>query len=79
MAPLDLCQRLLLPLLRDLGEAWHRGELNIAVEHFASALVRARMVRVLDQMPRGPGMPRLVCACPAPEARAMASPIPSVM
>ena len=32
-----------LPLLRELGEGWEKGEVSIAQEHFASHLVRGRL------------------------------------
>lgn len=67
LAPLDLVDRLLLPVLRDLGEAWHRGDISVAAEHFASSMVRSRLVRIVERMPRWPGMPTMVCACPAGE------------
>jgi MerR family transcriptional regulator, light-induced transcriptional regulator len=67
LAPLDLVDRLLLPILRDLGEAWHRGDLSVAAEHFASSMVRSRLVGIVERMPRWPAMPRMVCACPAGE------------
>lgn len=67
LAPLDFSDELLLPVLRDLGDAWHRGEISAAAEHFASALVRRRLVQISEGMPRWLDMPRLVCACPSGE------------
>jgi DNA-binding transcriptional MerR regulator len=34
----------ILPYLRELGERWERGEASIAHEHFASSLLRARLL-----------------------------------
>jgi DNA-binding transcriptional MerR regulator/methylmalonyl-CoA mutase cobalamin-binding subunit len=67
LSPLELCRRLLLPILRAIGDAWFRGTLDVAMEHFGSALVRARIERVLADMPRTEGAPRLIGACPAGE------------
>jgi MerR family transcriptional regulator, light-induced transcriptional regulator len=67
LAPMSLCRQVLLPLLREIGLGWFRGELTVAMEHFGSALVRARILRTLERLPRAPGGPRVVCACPAGE------------
>lgn len=37
-------QNVVLPYLRDLGERWEGGEVDIAQEHFACSLLRARML-----------------------------------
>ena len=52
----------LLPYLRDLGERWERGEVSVAQEHFASNLVRARLVALSRGWDRGEG-PRALLAC----------------
>jgi methanogenic corrinoid protein MtbC1 len=56
-----------LPLLRELGEGWEKGEVSIAQEHFASHLVRGRLLGLARGWDRGTG-PRAVLACP-PEER----------
>jgi methanogenic corrinoid protein MtbC1 len=56
-----------LPLLRELGEAWENGEVSIAQEHFASHLVRGRLLGLARGWDRGSG-PRAVLAGP-PEER----------
>jgi methanogenic corrinoid protein MtbC1 len=39
---------LLQPALVEIGEMWHRGEINIAVEHFSTEFVRRRMAGLLN-------------------------------
>ena len=56
-----------LPLLRELGEGWEKGEVSIAQEHFASHLVRGRLLGLARGWDRGSG-PRAVLAGP-PEER----------
>lgn len=51
-----------LPLLRELGERWERGEATVAQEHFASQLVRGRLLGLARGWDRGVG-PRAVLAC----------------
>ncbi len=40
MPPRELIHRIALPLMRQVGEAWHAGRLSIAQEHMTSALLR---------------------------------------
>ena len=55
-----------LPLLHELGEGWARGEISVAQEHFASHLVRGRLLGLARGWDRGSG-PRAVLACPPRE------------
>jgi DNA-binding transcriptional MerR regulator len=50
-----------LPLLRELGERWERGEASVAQEHFASQLLRGRLLGLARGWDRGLG-PRAVLA-----------------
>jgi DNA-binding transcriptional MerR regulator len=51
-----------IPYLHDLGERWERGETSVAQEHFASALLRGRLLGLARDWGRGFG-PRAVLAC----------------
>ena len=62
-----------LPLLRELGEGWEKGEVSIAQEHFASHLVRGRLLGLARGWDRGSG-PRAVLAGP-PERAARSRPV----
>ena len=55
-----------LPLLRELGTGWERGEISVAQEHFASNLLRGRLLGLARGWDRGAG-PRAVLACPPGE------------
>lgn len=39
----DVCLLLLTPALAEIGRAWAEGKASVAVEHFASALIRAQL------------------------------------
>lgn len=52
------------PLLRWLGEGWAAGELGIAHEHLASAVLRRVLGRMADAAADTAGAPSLVCATP---------------
>ena len=47
-----------LPYLHDLGEAWERGEAQIAQEHFASNVLRGRLLGLGARLGRGVGPAR---------------------
>lgn len=55
-----------LPLLHELGDGWERGEISVAQEHFASNLLRGRLLGLARGWDRGAG-PRAVLACPPGE------------
>lgn len=57
---------LILPALRDVGAQWERGELEVAQEHFASNLVRERLLSLARLWGRGGG-PLAILACPPGE------------
>jgi DNA-binding transcriptional MerR regulator len=51
-----------MPYLHELGERWERGEASIADEHFASNLLRGRLLGLARGWDRGLG-PRALVAC----------------
>jgi MerR family transcriptional regulator, light-induced transcriptional regulator len=56
----------LLPYLHELGERWERGDASVAQEHFASSVIRGRLLGLARGWGSGAG--RLaVLACPAGE------------
>ena len=52
----------IVPILRDLGTRWETGEVTIAQEHFASALIRGRLLGLARGWDRGVG-PHALLAC----------------
>ena len=62
-----LCQHLLLPLLREIGERWHKGELSVAAEHFGVCLLRSKLLATLDVLRHQPADRQIICACPPGE------------
>lgn len=55
-----------LPALRTIGDGWERGEVSIAQEHFASTLLRGRLLGLARGWDRGAG-PRALLAAPPSE------------
>jgi DNA-binding transcriptional MerR regulator len=56
----------ILPCLADLGDGWERGAVTIAQEHFASNLLRERLLGVARPWDRGSGS-HAILACPPNE------------
>jgi MerR family transcriptional regulator, light-induced transcriptional regulator len=57
-----LLSEVVLPYLRELGERWSRAEASVAQEHFASSVVRGRLLGLARGWGLGLG-PRAVLAC----------------
>jgi MerR family transcriptional regulator, light-induced transcriptional regulator len=67
VATLDaVLSEVILPFLHDVGERWERGELSVAQEHFASNLIRGRLLGLARGWGAGTG-PRALLACPPGE------------
>ena len=64
----EALQRILLPLQRRVGELWHQGQLNIAVEHYVTKLIQQKMFSVMSQLPVNEFGSRVVIGCPAGES-----------
>lgn len=47
-----IAERLVAPALREIGEAWHRGEVSVPVEHRATAIAERMLADVMPN-PRG--------------------------
>jgi MerR family transcriptional regulator, light-induced transcriptional regulator len=56
----------LVPLLHDIGRRWETGDTTVAQEHFASNLVRGRLLAIARGWASGSG-PTFVLACPPGE------------
>jgi MerR family transcriptional regulator, light-induced transcriptional regulator len=53
-----------MPYLRELGERWERGDASVAQEHFASAVLRGRLLGLARGSGRGLGPPILLACAP---------------
>lgn len=63
VATIDAVLReIVLPYLQDVGARWERGALSVAQEHFASNVLRGRLLGLARDWGRGVG-PRAVLAC----------------
>ena len=61
-----VASRVLLPVLHAIGTRWESGEVSVAEEHFATALLRGRMLSLGRNWGAGGG-PLALLACPPGE------------
>ena len=63
----EAVRRILLPLQQRIGELWHQGRLNTAVEHYVTKIVQQKLFSVMNQLPVNEFGPRILIACPEGE------------
>ncbi|MFN0086295.1 MAG: MerR family transcriptional regulator [Blastocatellia bacterium] len=63
----ELVHRVALPLMRQVGEAWHAGRLSIAQEHMTSALLRNLLGALIPLYRRATPAGKLLFATPSGE------------
>jgi MerR family transcriptional regulator, light-induced transcriptional regulator len=67
VSTIEICEKLIAPCLRQVGERWHRGEVSVAEEHRATAICERILARAAAH-PRGrPRGTAVVLAAPGDE------------
>jgi methanogenic corrinoid protein MtbC1 len=59
-------EEVVLPVMRAIGERWERREISVAQEHFATGVLRGRMLGLARNWGAGAG-PVAILACPSGE------------
>lgn len=62
LSPQSVVRSVVVPALREIGDRWSRGEVSVAQEHFASNVLRARLLALARGWDQGIG-PAVVLAC----------------
>jgi excisionase family DNA binding protein len=70
VAVIDLCQRVIAPALRRVGDDWATGQLSIAEEHRASAICE-RLIALYSRQPGGRPRGTVVVTTPPGERHAL--------
>ena len=60
---LTVFERVVVPLMREVGLGWHAGTVTVAQEHFATNFVRARLDLLTRQVAPLAGAPTVLLAC----------------
>lgn len=58
-----ICLNIIQPCLYEIGEAWYRGGIGIATEHFASQYLRGRLLSLFQAYSSRASAPRIVVGC----------------
>ena len=56
-------EHVIMPVMIEIGERWHHGELNITREHFATSYVLQRLAAILRTAPNVAGRPLIWIGC----------------
>ena len=59
----DVLTTVIQPAMVEIGEQWHRGEVTVPVEHFASAYVERKLMTLLNAQPVNADAPLIVTGC----------------
>lgn len=62
LPPLQIYDEVIIPALREVGDRWHAGTLDVAQEHLATQALRGRVMTLLHFAPRG-GEGHVLIAC----------------
>ena len=63
----DVCLQVFEPLLIEVGDRWHAGELSVAEEHYVASFIRARLFALLGAYQRPAAVGPLVLLACAPD------------
>ena len=70
---------IVVPTLVEIGEAWHRNEIFISTEHYATAYLRGRLLSLLQAYPNRPEAPMIFVGCAPTERHEIGALIFAVM
>ena len=59
----EVCLRVVQPALVEIGERWHRDELSVAAEHFASSFLRRKLFALFNAYETGRGRGLIFTGC----------------
>jgi methanogenic corrinoid protein MtbC1 len=76
---LTVMLEIFIPALRDIGEAWYRGEIRVTTEHFASAYLRGKLLSLLQAYPARRNVPLALVGCAPMEQHELGSLMLSVL
>jgi methylmalonyl-CoA mutase cobalamin-binding subunit len=77
--PADFVDRVIAPLLEEVGDEWHRGALSPAHEHLVSVTVRHVLAWTLDTFEASPGAPVLIVTTIAGETHELGAMLAAVV
>ena len=70
---MQLFELVLIPVLVEIGVRWERGEISVAVEHFASSLIQGKVQAIYQSLPLHPSAPKVIVGCAPDELHQIGS------
>lgn len=64
---------ILLPLQEQVGQLWHDGHVNIAIEHYVTKQIQQKLFSAMNQLPVAEFGAKVVVACPPEEEHDIAA------
>ena len=74
-----ICVNVITPALADIGNDWYNGKVRITTEHFASALIRGKLLTLLQAYPTKRSAAYLLVGCAPTEQHEISSLMFAVM
>lgn len=59
----EVCLHLIQPMMVEIGDRWHQGELSIPVEHFATAFTVGKIITLINAQPVNTDAPLVISGC----------------
>ncbi|MGE3272675.1 MAG: B12-binding domain-containing protein [Chloroflexota bacterium] len=59
----DVCLHVIGPMLVEIGDRWHRGEVSVATEHFATSFARRKLFALFNAYETGHGRGLVFTGC----------------
>lgn len=60
----QLIEKLIIPLVYEIGDLWHDGDIRVANEHLASSVIRSFLTNLIDQHIPSDNAPIIISATP---------------
>jgi len=64
MSQPQLIENLIIPLVYEIGDLWHEGDIRVANEHLASAIIRSFLTSLIEQHIPSENAPIIISATP---------------
>jgi DNA-binding transcriptional MerR regulator/methylmalonyl-CoA mutase cobalamin-binding subunit len=64
MSQPQLIENFIVPLVYKIGDLWHDGDIRVANEHMASAVIRNFLANQIENYPSAENAPVVICATP---------------
>ena len=76
---IDVFGKILTPALTEIGDAWYRGEIRVTTEHFASSLIRGKLLTLFQSYPSRRASAYILVGCAPDEQHEIGSLMLSVL